>query len=51
MKSFACLIAVLLPLSFSALADQGHHHEEMTAEQLGTVHFPFFVRTVCADAV
>ncbi|HTE91642.1 MAG TPA: hypothetical protein VK639_22020, partial [Terriglobales bacterium] len=40
MKSFAWLIAVLLALSFSALADEGHHHEEMTAEQLGTVHFP-----------
>jgi len=48
MKSFACLIAVLLPLSFSALADQGHHHhEEMTAEQLGTVHFP----VSCAPSV
>jgi hypothetical protein len=40
MKSFAWLIAVLLPLSFLALADEGHHHEEMTTEQLGTVHFP-----------
>ena len=40
MKSFAWLIAVFLPLSSLALADEGHHHEEMTAEQLGTVHFP-----------
>ena len=47
MKSFAWLIAVLLPLSFSVLADEGHHHEEMTAEQLGTVHFS----VSCAPAV
>src|SRR5256885_7029807 len=40
MKFLAWLIAVLLPLSFSALADEGHHQEEVTAEQLGTVHFP-----------
>ena len=40
MKYLAWLIAVLLPLSSPALADGGHHHEEMTAEQLGTVHFP-----------
>jgi len=23
-----------------AAADEGHHHEELTQEQLGTVHFP-----------
>ncbi len=23
-----------------AIADEGHHHEELTQEQLGTVHFP-----------
>jgi tetratricopeptide (TPR) repeat protein len=40
MKSLAWLMVVLLPLSFSALSDEGHPHEEITAEQLGTVHFP-----------
>jgi len=40
MKSLAWLIVALLPLIPRALPDEGHHHEEMTAEQLGTVHFP-----------
>jgi tetratricopeptide (TPR) repeat protein len=37
------VILALTILSFSAwpaVADEGHHHEELTAEQLGTVHFP-----------
>ena len=41
MKRLAFAVVVLLvscsPLLF---ADEGHHHEEITAEQLGTVHFP-----------
>ena len=38
----------LLVISFCpAFADEGQHHEEMTAEQLGTVHFP----VPCAAAV
>ena len=32
-----CLAAVL---SIFAVADEGHHHEELTQDQLGTVHFP-----------
>src|SRR5882762_6530690 len=32
--AFGSLFAVL------ALADEGHHHEDLAAEQLGTVHFP-----------
>ena len=34
--------AVCLAAAFSgaAWADEGHHHEELTQEQLGTVHFP-----------
>jgi tetratricopeptide (TPR) repeat protein len=36
------LIAFVLTLSLAlpVVADEGHHHEELTAEQLGTVHFP-----------
>ncbi len=41
MKRFAGLFCILaVCVTFSALADEGHHHEEMTPEQLGTVHFP-----------
>src|SRR6202521_2072246 len=47
MKYLAWLIAVLLSLSFQALADEDHHHEDLTTEQLGTVHFP----VSCAPAV
>ena len=32
-----CIAAVF---SGAAVADEGHHHEELTQEQLGTVHFP-----------
>jgi hypothetical protein len=38
----ACLLLVI-----SAFADQGHHHDELTDQQLGTVHFP----TSCAPGV
>jgi len=36
------MLLLLLTLSFapSLLADEGQHHEELSAEQLGTVHFP-----------
>jgi tetratricopeptide (TPR) repeat protein len=34
------LIAVLLCVSCFAAADEGHHHEDLTEAQLGTVHFP-----------
>jgi tetratricopeptide (TPR) repeat protein len=37
----------LLCLVLPALADEGHHHEELTEKQLGTVHFP----VSCAPAV
>jgi len=33
--------------AFGALADEGHHHEDLTTDQLGTVHFP----VSCAAAV
>ena len=40
MKRIALLIAVLSLFGIFATADEGHHHEDLTAEQLGTVHFP-----------
>jgi tetratricopeptide (TPR) repeat protein len=41
MKTFLLSFAVLLSLTFPLLADdEGHHHEELTEQQLGTVHFP-----------
>jgi len=46
MKRLACGF-VLLFFAFPLLADEGQHHEEMTMEQLGTVHFP----VSCAPSV
>jgi len=40
MKSCLLLCAVLFCASSFLAADEGHHHEEMTEVQLGTVHFP-----------
>ncbi len=40
MKSAALVIALLLALGVFALADESHHHEDLTPDQLGTVHFP-----------
>src|SRR5689334_14849244 len=40
MKRAALLIAVASLFGVLALADEGHHHENLTDEQLGTVHFP-----------
>src|SRR5580693_8757052 len=40
MKRTALLIAFLSLFGILATADEGHHHEDLTAEQLGTVHFP-----------
>src|SRR5690242_9451430 len=34
------ILAMLLCAFVPAVADEGHHHEELTPEQLGTVHFP-----------
>ena len=43
--------SLLLPLTASVppvfADDEGHHHEELTEQQLGTVHFP----VSCTDAV
>src|SRR5437879_12322672 len=41
MKKFAVVLALALSFTLPVLADdEGHHHEELTPEQLGTVHFP-----------
>ncbi len=40
MKYSAFLVAVALFLSLPVLADEDHHHEDLTPDQLGTVHFP-----------
>ena len=40
MKCAALVLAVISLLGVFALADEGHHHEDLTPEQLGTVHFP-----------
>jgi tetratricopeptide (TPR) repeat protein len=47
MKRVALAFTLLLPFSFGVLADDGHHHEDLTTDQLGTVHFP----VSCASAV
>ena len=42
MQRFACLLLLLSLSTFAAFADddKDHHHEDLTATQLGTVHFP-----------
>ena len=48
MKTLLFTLAVLFLLASPVLADdEGHHHEELTEQQLGTVHFP----VSCAPAV
>jgi tetratricopeptide (TPR) repeat protein len=47
MKSFAFALVVSLFCVCPVFADEGHHHEELTETQLGTVHFP----VSCAAAV
>jgi tetratricopeptide (TPR) repeat protein len=40
MKKNLSAFVLLMCLACPALADEGHHHEELTPQQLGTVHFP-----------
>jgi len=40
MQRVALTFAVIMLFSFGVLADDGHHHEDLTTDQLGTVHFP-----------
>jgi hypothetical protein len=48
MKTYAWVLVLLLSASLCSLADdEGHHHEDMTEAQVGTVHFP----SSCAASV
>src|SRR5579862_8511842 len=54
MQRLACILLLLSMFSFAAFADtafadddKDHHHEDLTATQLGTVHFP----VTCAASV
>jgi hypothetical protein len=40
MVRFILLLVTSLTAANMALADQGHHHDELNEQQLGTVHFP-----------
>jgi len=40
MKRAALALIVVILFSLGALADEGHHHEDLTTDQLGMVHFP-----------
>jgi hypothetical protein len=47
MKTFGCVLFLSLCLSSPLFADdEGHHHQDLTDQQLGTVHF----RVSCAAA-
>ena len=47
MKRVMLIFIGVMLFSFGALADEGHHHEDLTTDQLGTVHFP----VSCMDGV
>jgi tetratricopeptide (TPR) repeat protein len=47
MKTFLFLLAILFLTPAVLADDEGHHHEDLTESQLGTVHFP----SSCAEAV
>src|ERR1700681_3584118 len=40
MRKLIWLLCIAAAFSGATAADEGHHHEELTQEQLGTVHFP-----------
>jgi tetratricopeptide (TPR) repeat protein len=40
MRKLIWILCLSAAFSGAATADEGHHHEEMTLDQLGTVHFP-----------
>ena len=47
MKLVQLVFVAMVLSAFVAMADEGHHHEDLTTDQLGTVHFP----VSCAAAV
>jgi tetratricopeptide (TPR) repeat protein len=40
MRKFIWILCVAAAFSGAMIADEDHHHEELTQQQLGTVHFP-----------
>ncbi len=40
MRKLLWLLCIAAALSVAAFADEDHHHEDLTQDQLGTVHFP-----------
>ena len=40
MRKLIWIVLIALAFSVSAAADEDHHHEDLTPNQLGTVHFP-----------
>jgi hypothetical protein len=44
---YVALLMASLVLAVPCRSDEGHHHDELTDQQLGTVHFP----VSCAPAV
>src|SRR4030095_8876988 len=46
MRNLVIALAIVLFSLSTALADEGHHHEELTQDQLGSVNFP----TSCAPS-
>jgi tetratricopeptide (TPR) repeat protein len=47
MRRLCFAVCLMVFFCFPTFADEGQHHEELTPEQLGTVHFP----VSCAPAV
>jgi tetratricopeptide (TPR) repeat protein len=40
MRKLIWVVCISAALSWVVAADEGHHHEDVTLDQLGTVHFP-----------
>lgn len=40
MRKLTLILSLVAACCFSALADDGNHHDDLTLDQLGTVHFP-----------
>ena len=51
MKRIALVLAVISLLGVFALADEGHHHEDLTAGTTGDGAFPGFLRRLVAEGL
>jgi hypothetical protein len=40
MRKLIWVLCIAAAFSGAAVADEGHHHDELAPDQLGTVHFP-----------